>query len=79
MRLKETAHLRVAGSGAVENQEVDLEAGSVHQEGKDDEARYPGCPVFDVRSLRISPISQMDTHNRHGEVTELLPKILNRV
>lgn len=49
--LEQRTHLRVAGPRLVQDQEMELEAGKIDQEGEQDEASSSSEPMFDVNPL----------------------------
>jgi hypothetical protein len=50
--LEERAHLRIARTRTVENQEMDLETKQINVEGEDDEAQDAGDPMPKIRFLK---------------------------
>ena len=58
-----------------------FEACGVDDERDDEESDYSGHPMFDIGSLYVSGLLQalVKTYKGHGEITKLLPQILDSV
>ena len=70
VRLEQRAHLGIARTRVVEDQEVDLERCHVNQERKDDQTCNPGSPMPDLVTLgRTEEVSYDVDRCAHEAVT----------